>query len=146
MNIDMNQLISAEDKQQTSLRSHRSTTQAHLHKVLSDLSMQLTGATPLVEQLSWMAKETAARSHQAGTATQSDLQILNAEAQETGETLSDLAELILSKASTYRQATSFIAGTRRKYTTRIEAASSTDDLETIVVNLQADLDRFPGAR
>jgi hypothetical protein len=146
MNINLAQIKSIEDKAQTVLVTCRTDAKIRLYTMLNRWSEQLNGSIPLIEQLSWAAKAEAAHAHQAGTATKPHLQILSVEAQETGETLSDLARRILSNASACRLTTSFIAGIRRKYTTRIEAASSPAEIETLMIDLQADLDRFSEVR
>lgn len=81
----------------------------------------MTGLVSTGEQLSWAAKEVAALAYQDGNATGEQLEVLQDEADETGETLADLAALIVTKGARYRKLVRKIAGLRRATYMALEA-------------------------
>jgi|GEM_PF-3223002 len=81
----------------------------------------VTGLVSTGEQLSWADKEVAAIAFQDGTATAEQLEVLQDEADETGETLAELAALIVAKGKRYRKLVRKIAGLRRATYMALEA-------------------------
>jgi hypothetical protein len=72
------------------------------------------GGIPLHEMLAWPQKEAAARRYLAGDATPEDFALLNAEASVTGETLLELSDLVVQRATGFRQLSGQLTGMRRK--------------------------------
>lgn len=108
---------------------------AALAALLDDLeatALRLTGQVPLSERLSWTLKAGAARAVLEGLASPAETAMLATEAAQTGEDISGLAERIVANADAYAVAAAALAGIRRKYTARIDAAA---DPETVAVAL-----------
>jgi hypothetical protein len=78
------------------------------------IAAEAMGNVPLHEMLSWPIKEAAARRFLAKEATDQDLTMLQAEVAETGETLEQLARMILRKADEFRFLTARLTGERRR--------------------------------
>lgn len=106
----------------------------------------LVSGAPLEERLSWPTKEIAARDYLAGTASPEDVAFIEAEAEIMGEDPTELAELILDRATTFRAVASRIAGLRRKLTAAFIAepdlyafdaifAAGKDEAEAMVIDL-----------
>lgn len=104
----------------------------------------LTGPIPLHEKLSWPAKEEAAVSYLAGSASTAQTVMLQAEADLTQETLSVLATRVVNRAALFRLAASKIAGLRRKVCNEINAltdvATVESDVAAILAQAKADAD------
>lgn len=97
----------------------------------------VTGPVPLDEKLSWDAKEAAAKAVIAGNATLEQQSLLDDEAALTSETTADLANVIVTKATLYRQVVSRVAGLRRALTVQIEAEVDPYKYEAILQAGQA---------
>lgn len=93
---------------------------------------QLTGPVSQAEKDSWPSKEAAARAVLAGTETENDTVMLQAEADLTSETLPDLAGFIVSSADIYRTAAAKIAGIRRMAVQSIDSATSQAEITAAV--------------
>lgn len=144
MNIDMTQIRSAGQKEQAALEQARDAARAVLLRSLEGRAVSLTGPVSLAEQISWSAKESAARALLAGEASAEQEGFLGQEAEITGETVADLALLILRKAERYRQAVAGLSGLRRKYALRVQEAGDRDAVAAALSGLAADLAALPG--
>ncbi|MBG6160520.1 prophage DNA circulation protein [Labrenzia sp. EL_195] len=100
----------------------------------------VSGNVSIGEKLSWTVKEAAAVAHLAGTATADQTAMLQAEASQTGETLTDLSNAILSNATAFRQIAGSIAGLRRATKAALEAESDPLNYTTILQSAQASAD------
>ncbi|MEM6834875.1 MAG: hypothetical protein AAF562_14780, partial [Pseudomonadota bacterium] len=100
----------------------------------------LFDGTPEAEQLAFSPKAEAARAVQAATATTEQESMIASEAAVTGETLADLAALIVSKAEIYEAAIGPVSGLRRKYTNLILAETDPQQYEVVLQNALAEAD------
>lgn len=100
----------------------------------------VSGNVSIGEKLSWTVKEAAAVAHLAGTATADQTAMLQAEANQTGETLTDLSNAILSNATAFRQIAGSIAGLRRATKVALEAESDPVNYTAILQSAQASAD------
>ena len=94
----------------------------------------VTGVIPKDEKLSWDAKEASAKAHIAGTADAEQTALLQSEADLTGETLTELSNIIITKAATFRTVVGKVAGLRRAMMTSIDAESDPYEYEIILNN------------
>ncbi|WP_299482068.1 hypothetical protein [uncultured Roseibium sp.] len=83
----------------------------------------VSGNVSIGEKLSWSAKEAAATSYLAdpNTVPADQRALLQAEADQTGETLTELSNAIMSNATAFRQIAGSIAGLRRATRVALEA-------------------------
>ncbi|MEO0955800.1 MAG: hypothetical protein AAFY12_12460 [Pseudomonadota bacterium] len=100
----------------------------------------ISGNVSIGEKLSWTVKEAAAEAHLAGNATADQTAMLQAEADQTGESLSDLSNAILSNATMFRQIAGSIAGLRRATRAALEAESDPVNYTTILQTAQSNAD------
>jgi len=98
----------------------------------------VAGNVSIGEKLSWTVKEAAAEAHIAGNATADQIAMLQAEADQTGESLSDLSNAILSNATSFRQIAGSIAGLRRATRVALEAESDPVNYASILQTAQAN--------
>lgn len=138
-NIDMSQIVTAEDKAAAELDTARQIARSDLITLLDEAAATITGPVPLAEQLSWTTKEAAARAHEAGTADSAQAAMLAAEAGQTGETVDVLAAKIVANSEAYRAVSATLAGLRRKYTALIETAETPEAVTAVIDALRADL-------
>ncbi|PKP71843.1 MAG: hypothetical protein CVT82_00280 [Alphaproteobacteria bacterium HGW-Alphaproteobacteria-4] len=97
-----------------------------------DFMGRFTADTPLDERLSWDAKEAAARAHIAGTADAAQVELLQAEAALTGETVDNLSLLILANAELFRQIVGRVSGLRRVTRDAINAAETPEAVQAVL--------------
>lgn len=100
----------------------------------------ISGNVSIGEKLSWTVKEAAAEAYLASTATADQTAMLQAEANQTGESLTDLSNAILSNATMFRQIAGSIAGLRRATRVALEAESDPVNYTAILQNAQANAD------
>lgn len=81
----------------------------------------IVGNVPADEKLAWPQKEAAAQAVADGVASPAQEALIADEALITGETLADLADLILTKATIFRAVVSRVSGLRRKIEAALEA-------------------------
>lgn len=111
--------------------------QAAMLAWISDFTAQFTGDTPLDERLSWDAKEAAARAQIAGAADAQQAALLADEAALTGETVDNLALLILANADLYRAIVARVAGLRRLTRDAINAAETPEAVQAVLDGAKA---------
>jgi len=115
-------------------------------KALADFLDRATGAltagVPLSEQLSWAPKEESAKRYLDGTHGPDDLAMLEGEAEETGETLEELAQRVLAKADANRRAVSKLTGIRRKAEADIHASNNRDTAQSVLDTAKAQWYQF----
>ena len=87
---------------------------------ISRLVEDITGTIPTEEKLSWTVKENAAKAIVNGVNTDEEYALISGEAELTGETVLDLANKIVAKASLYRSVVAKVAGLRRSTYTELE--------------------------
>ena len=116
--------------------------QAAVRRIIDQLAAQVTGPVSVSEQVSWPVKAAAAERSLAGMATAEDTAMLQAEIDETGETIDDLANAIVKKAKRYQKISMKLAGLRRKADKRLEKAADASHFEAIVDQAQARADRL----
>jgi hypothetical protein len=88
---------------------------------------QLVADVPPEEVASWPSKVIEAREIIAGTG---DGEILAAEAQVTGETITALAQKVLVRATAFAQVIGYCAGLRRATNDAIEAATTPAQIQS----------------
>jgi hypothetical protein len=107
-----------------------------------ELAATITGPVPETERASWPTKEIAARAYIAGTATQSQINMLAAECSLTGETIEDLAQTIVTNADKYTAIAGIIVGQRRKTMGEIDklevGKASQADLQRVLETARAE--------
>lgn len=101
---------------------------------INQFTVKLSGFVPLQEQSAWAAKEMAARGHLDGTATPSQTQMLQLEADQTGESLSDLSAKIIEKAELWSKVIGSVSGLRRKTEAEVAAATTSEEREAILTS------------
>ena len=101
---------------------------------IDEFTEGVTGHIPKDEKHSWNAKEPAAIAYLAGTADAAQTQLLQDEADLTGETLTELSTAITTKAAAFRSVVSKVAGLRRATEALIDAEADPHNYETILVN------------
>lgn len=97
-----------------------------------DFMARFTADTPADERLSWDAKEQAARAQVAGTADAQQVALLEAEATITGETVDNLALLILANAELFRAVVGRVSGLRRVTRDAIMAAQTPESVQAVL--------------
>ncbi|MET1410694.1 hypothetical protein ABVF61_00400 [Roseibium sp. HPY-6] len=102
----------------------------------------VSGNVSIGEKLSWFAKEAAATSYLAepNTVPVDQLALLQAEASQTGESLTDLSNAIMSNATAFRQIAGSIAGLRRSTKTALEAEPDPVNYTAILQTAQSNAD------
>lgn len=138
-NIDFSRMETAETRAARARARFRGAGQVWLRQAIEAAADQLTGAVSLAERLSWDAKAAAAAAFLDGGASPEQVALLAAEADRTGETLEALAACIREKARRYRQAASLLAGLRRSYAARIEAAASEAETDALLTEVREAL-------
>ena len=81
--------------QEISLESAKENAVAEISSYADAVVKSFIGNAPLTEQLSWTAKNQAARNYLEGKATEFELEILQTEAFVTGEPINDLVSKII---------------------------------------------------
>lgn len=100
----------------------------------------VTGPVSLGEKLSYDAKAAAAVAHMASAATPEETALLQAEADQTGESLNELAQRIIDRAAVFRVVAGSIAGLRRATNEALEAVNDPHDYEAVLADAQAQAD------
>ncbi|MDP4033640.1 MAG: hypothetical protein Q8P60_12455 [Pseudorhodobacter sp.] len=99
---------------------------------INDFTAIFTVDTPADERLSWDAKEAAAAAQIAGNADPRQVALLADEATITGETVDNLALLILANADLYRAVIARVSGLRRTTRVAINAAESPEAVQAVL--------------
>lgn len=94
---------------------------------INEVTLSITGNYPIDEKLAWSDKEAAALAFIASTATASQANMLQNEANLTGETVSALALVIKAKAEAYKNIIGLVSGLRRKTEAAIAVEAAKDD-------------------
>lgn len=141
-NIDFSKMVTAEDKATERLKRARVAAEDEVLAALSAAADQLTGVVPEAEKLSWPDKEAAAKAMLAGSATDDQLAMLNAEVQSTGETIEELATTVTAKAAAYRQAAAQMAGLRRATIKAVSAATTPEAVAAAIGGFRQALSAF----
>lgn len=139
MNIDLSQVITAEDKAVAAIEAARAAAHDRLRVLLAEFSEKLAGNVPVAEQLSWRSKEEAAQAVLNESAGPDHLQMLAREAEQTGEAVPDLSKRIVRKAQGHRMATAFLAGLRRRYQAEFDRSESGSAITSALRELEAEL-------
>lgn len=108
-------------------------------RAIDNATRQITGEVAADEKASWTVKAQAASAHIDGTATPEQTAMIAAEAQQTGETVDDLALLISERAAAYTMAIAPLTGIRRRATADIAAAQA-GEYDAIVAAALDDID------
>lgn len=101
----------------------------------------ITGTVPLVERLSWGAKEQAARAVIAGRASPEDAGMIAGEARVTGEDVALLATRILANADAWRLIAARMAALRRRAAAALALAEDEGAVARVFDDLAAALDQ-----
>jgi hypothetical protein len=117
----------------------RAEARARIVQLIERAEVALTGARSRYEPHSWDRKAAAAAAYLGGTATTAQEAMLQAEADETGETLTDLAQLIAANAGAFEVAAARLTGLRRKAMAGIAAAEDAASAWAEVEALKAAL-------
>lgn len=99
---------------------------------VNDFTAGFSLKVPDAEKQAFAAKEAASRAYVAGTATASQAAILRAEAAITGETVDELAALVIAEADIAVQISAHVSGLRRAVKTQLDAATDPAQLEGIL--------------
>lgn len=99
----------------------------------------MTGRVPLVEKLSWTAKEEAGRAVLAGTAEPAQRSLIDGEAQITGEDPARLAQRIVANADAWRGAVALLAGLRRRAMAALAETRTPDEVARVIADIAATL-------
>jgi hypothetical protein len=102
---------------------------AAMRDYISRFLAQFVANTPSAEIASWPTKAAEARAFLAGGPASV---IIQKEASVTGETVSNLAAIIVAKADRYSEIIGLVSGLRRKVDAEIDAASSPAALASVI--------------
>lgn len=138
--IDLSQMVTAEAQAAVDLAAIRATALAQLRAWLSTTARALTGDVTVEEMASWSSKAEAARAYIAGTATDAQTTMIEAEAAARGVAAPERAAVIAAKASQFEQASAVLAGLRGKVEAGIAAAGTAEDAMAAVAGAQAAWD------
>ena len=138
-NIDFSQIVTAEQIAADALSDARASATSAMTALIGAVAEAATGAVPEAEKLSWTAKEAEARALLSGQIAPGDAAMLAAEAAQTGEPLTRLAETILRHAAAYRTLSATLSGLRRRYRDVIEAAATPEEVFAALESLRSDL-------
>lgn len=111
---------------------------AALSAWVSEFVSPLIRPAPQEERDSWPVKELAAHAQLAGTATPEQIELLQFEAQITGETLDALAAVIIAAAQPFRRVSASIAGLRRKVSALLRAEPDPYKFDAILEAAKAE--------
>lgn len=125
--------------------------QQYLSEYKLDIKKQLTdyyeqqlaktvGVVPKYELASWPVKEAAAKAYQAGNANQIQLAMLQEEATMLNQTVDIVAQTIITKAQNYVVLSGKIAGQRQLSYSKIDQATTTQELDTLLDSEKQALD------
>ncbi|GHE88248.1 hypothetical protein GCM10016455_05480 [Aliiroseovarius zhejiangensis] len=95
------------------------------------------GGAPLHEQMTWAEKDAAARAYLQSAATAEQQALLQGEADLTGETLTELAQEIVTNAARFQAIAVRASGLRRKTTDLLKAVTDPHDYEGILLTAKA---------
>lgn len=130
-NIDLSQIITAEDKVATALSEARSRAKSAVRKALEDFEAGVVGAYPQSERDSWTKQEAAARdfdTNGAGAA-QTSLDLLDARCAVTGETRAQFAAKIIANADAFAPVALWLSGVRYAAIADIDLAVDVSEIE-----------------
>jgi hypothetical protein len=105
------------------------------------VAQQITGPVPEDEKASWPEKLAIARAVLSGDATEEQQVMLMVEANQTGESLTELAGYIVNRAQAYSTAIMHLTGIRRRVSAEI-AAADPSEYGSIVDGAMLDIDNF----
>lgn len=105
----------------------------------------ITGTVPLVERLSWGAKEQAARAVIAGRASPEDAAMIAGEARVTGEDVASLAARILANADAWRLIAARMAALRRRAAAELATAENEAAVASVFEELSVALEKIAQA-
>lgn len=105
----------------------------------------ITGTVPLVERLSWGAKEQAARAVIAGTPSPEEAAMIAGEASVTGEEVPALATRILANADAWRLIAARMAALRRQATAALATAENEAAVASVFEELSVALEKIAQA-
>lgn len=139
--IDFSRAVTAEAALAAALAEAKASATSRAIAMIEAASDAITGPVPLAEQLSWTAKEDAAREllDAPEGVMPSSAAILSGEAAVTGEELRDLAGRIIANADAYRAAVSRLAGLRRLTVAAITGAESVEAVQAALQGLAGHL-------
>lgn len=127
------------------LETAKTNAKAQIVSMFDAAASIITAGAPLAEQLSWPVKQESARAYLAGTATDEQKIILQAEASITGETLDSLCATILASVEQFAAASGMLAGLRRSSNAEIDAASDTAAISAAIAKVEAALKTLTNA-
>ena len=120
MNIDYSRVITAETSKKQALEAARSVAVSRALQQIEAAALKISGQVPVAEQLTWAAKESAARLILSGDEAvresadyKAAVDLLTVEAGMMNETPELLAPRILAAAEAYRADVSRLSGIRR---------------------------------
>lgn len=138
-NIDFSMMVTAESRAALTLSAARAEADVRLAALIEQATGSLSQGIPLAEQLTWAAKEAAAQAVLAGSALPVQEALLKDEAELSGETVIELAALILSHAESYRTEVARYAGLRRQASAALAACTTPEAIGRVLEALQAKL-------
>lgn len=141
-NIDWSQIVTAKARAEGALREARIKARQTLADALDAHAEVLSGERSLTECLSWQSKEQVAHRLLADCVTAEDIAPLQAEADQAGETVQDLAQKIVAKAASFRLLSGHLAGLRRRYDRYISEAKTASELGDLQASLAKDLEQI----
>jgi len=138
-NIDLTRIVTADQRATLTLQAHQRAARRRVVESLDRMAVAQTGDVPTAEGLSWGDKARAAEAVLANSADPAQLAMLEAEAAETGEVLSDLAARIKARADQFRATAGRIAGIRRTVNASIGAAGTPAEVEAVIAAFETAL-------
>lgn len=120
--------------QEPTLEELRAIKKKELFKAADQALKNLVSNYPEVERQSWPKQEQEARAYLEDSSASTPF--LNILANERGETLSDVANLVVAKADALYLASGLIIGQRKALEQELEAASENFELSNIVIPFQ----------
>jgi len=110
-----------------------------VHKRHKEMIGGMTGNYTAEERDTWAVKAEAGKAVLAGTASPEQLALVTMEAQLTGETVQELAQIIVDKSKQFHLLVGLAAGFRRKTVAAIEARTNYDELASVIAKAETEV-------
>lgn len=143
MTIDWSQMRLAQDLDATRLRLARDAALGMLAEQVEVAAQDWGQGVPMVERLGWASKEAAARAFVVGQADAEQKALILTEAESSGDTPDDLAQLILHKSARYSAFVAKVTGERRRVARQLDAAETVAGIAAIMAEVRAALSEEP---
>jgi len=137
-------ITTRDDLTAAQIATAREAARAQIIAALDNAANEVTGDTPMAERLSWERKAVAADAYLQGAASDAQIAMLRAEAEEMQCSIGDLAKVVVGKATAYAALAARFAGLRQKFTKRIQEAATVHEVKTAYGEFETALTSHKG--